>query len=320
MTRRGVLKRLGAGGAAVIASPALLAPGRPPVRKAADRGTAQSGPLPADRAAASAASGTGLHGATLDLSAFPPGTTWAEAIQAWNGFTATKIRACKVYFGPSQFPTSITWDIQAFIDNDIKALLCFKPAVPFKAADLAALKSTLLMYKLAGLKADVTLWQEPQDVMSVLDYRRAVRDYGPAVRHYYRLAYDAGSHGAPAEWTSYYPGDAQIDIVAVDYYAGSYVGGARLEGIAKLADYAKPAMAFGLWEMGVSASNTGPSVSETQVHEYFAYVQWFMSRRVKAGKANAEIAWYNGDGVNTIDSSSDYRVPLWNSLVAATSV
>jgi hypothetical protein len=37
------------------------------------------------------------------------------------------------------------------------------------------------------------------------------------------------------------------------------------------------------------------------------------------GNANAEIAWYNGDGVNTIGSSSGYRVPLWAGLVSATS-
>ena len=44
-----------------------------------------------------------------------------------------------------------------------------------------------------------------------------------------------------------------------------------------------------------------------------------MAGRLQAGKASADIAWYNGDGVNTINSSSDYRVPLWDSLVNATS-
>jgi hypothetical protein len=44
-----------------------------------------------------------------------------------------------------------------------------------------------------------------------------------------------------------------------------------------------------------------------------------MAGRLQAGKANAEIAWYNGHGVNTISSSSDYRVALWDGLVSATS-
>jgi hypothetical protein len=43
-----------------------------------------------------------------------------------------------------------------------------------------------------------------------------------------------------------------------------------------------------------------------------------MAGWLQAGKANAEIAWYNGDGVNTIGSSSDVGVPLWDSLVNAT--
>jgi hypothetical protein len=41
-----------------------------------------------------------------------------------------------------------------------------------------------------------------------------------------------------------------------------------------------------------------------------------MAGRLRAGKANADIAWYNGNGVNTISSSSDYRVPLWDTLVS----
>ena len=44
-----------------------------------------------------------------------------------------------------------------------------------------------------------------------------------------------------------------------------------------------------------------------------------MAGRLQTGKANAEIVWYNSNGINTISSSSDYRVPLWDSLVNATS-
>jgi len=44
-----------------------------------------------------------------------------------------------------------------------------------------------------------------------------------------------------------------------------------------------------------------------------------MAGGLQAGKANAEIAWYNRDGVSTIGSGSDYRVPPWDSLVNATS-
>jgi hypothetical protein len=36
---------------------------------------------------------------------------------------------------------------------------------------------------------------------------------------------------------------------------------------------------------------------------------------IQAGSANVEIVWYKGNGVNTISSSSGYRVSLWDSLV-----
>jgi hypothetical protein len=40
---------------------------------------------------------------------------------------------------------------------------------------------------------------------------------------------------------------------------------------------------------------------------------------IQAGRANLEIVWYDGNGVNTISSSSDDRVSLWESLVNVTS-
>jgi hypothetical protein len=44
-----------------------------------------------------------------------------------------------------------------------------------------------------------------------------------------------------------------------------------------------------------------------------------MAGRLQAGEANADLVWFSGDGINTISSSCDYRVPLWDSLVSATS-
>jgi hypothetical protein len=120
-----------------------------------------------------------------------------------------------------------------------------------------------------------------------------------------------------AQGTKYYPGAAAIDLVAAGYYATMYVNGVTLDVIAGLADNANPPQPFGLWEMGSSANGT--SLTQTQVENYFGYIQSFMADRLQAGKANADIVWFNGNGVNTIRSSSDYRVPLWDNLVNATS-
>jgi hypothetical protein len=288
----------------LAAAPALLTSTR--------AGATTAAGLP--RAAATLA---GLHGATLDLAAFPSTTTWPEAIADWEGYTGTTIQAFKEYFAPGVFPASISNKIRTFISEGIKALLSFKPAYdPPTKADRAALENALQMYLNAGLTATVTLWQEAQDVMTASQFHRVFQYYGPAVRKYYQLAYNAfGSR--PKDWTRYYPGALLADVVAIDYYGPTYLKGVTLDTIAGLADHANPPKPFGIWEMG----NNGPggTLTQTQTENYFSYIQSFMAGRLQAGKANAEIVWFNGDGPNTINSSSDYRVPLWDSLVNATS-
>jgi hypothetical protein len=287
-------------------------PARHPCRRTGrSQGRAAAGGYPAGRLA-------GLHGATLTLAAFPSGTTWAQAIADWESYTGTTIKASKIYNSPGVFPTSIGTKIQTLIGGGIKALLSFKPSFnPPTSADLAALAATLQMYQGAGLTATVTLWPEAQDQMTASQFHRVVQYYGPTVRKYYPLAYDAAGSRGPANWKKYYPGALLIDVVAIDYYATAYAKGITLDTIVAIADNASPPKPFGIWEMGNSTSTTSPP--QSQIQNYFSYLQSVMAGRLQAGKANAEIAWYNGNGVNTIGSSSDYRVPLWDSLVSATS-
>jgi hypothetical protein len=308
LSRRALLQGLGAGAAALAAAPALLS--STPVGATAVATTAG---LP--RAAGTLA---GLHGATLSLAAFPSGTTWAQAIADWESYTGTTINASKIYNSPGVFPTTVSTKIQALIGQGIKALLSFKPAFnPPASADLAALANSLQMYRSAGLTATVTLWPEAQDQMTASQFHRVFQYYGRTVRQYYPLAYDAAGSRGPTNWKNYYPGASLVDVVAIDYYATAYVKGITLDTIVAIADNASPAKPFGIWEMGNSTGATSPA--QSQIEAYFSYIQSLMAGRLQAGKANAEIAWYNGDGVNTISSSSDYRVPLWDSLVNATS-
>jgi hypothetical protein len=308
VSRRAVLRGLGAGAAALAAAPVLLA------------GTRAAAATAAAKAALPGAAGTlaGLHGATLSLAAFPSGTTWPQAIADWDGYTGTTIKVAKVYYTPGTFPTSINSEIGTYISEGIKALLSFKPAYnPPTKTDLVALENALQMFLSAGLTAAVTVWQEPQHVMTAAQFRQVVHYYGPAVRKYYPLAYDVTAAAGPSAWTKYYPGASSIDLVAADYYANTYVSGVTLDVIAGLADSASPPQPFGLWEIGSSATNTSPT--QSQVESFFGYIQSFMAGRLQAGKANADIVWYDVNGANTISSSSDYRVPLWDSLVNATS-
>jgi hypothetical protein len=305
LSRRALLRGVGAGTAALAAAPVLV-PGTRAGARAAGR----------ERLPRAAATLAGLHGATLELGAFPPGTTWAQAIADWQGYTGTTIKVAKMYYKPGVFPTSITNPVSTYLSAGIKTLLSFKPAYnPPTKADLTALANTLAMFAAAGLNAAVTLWQEPQLVMTAAQYRQVVHHYGPTIRQYYPLAYDV-SHG-PTSWVKYYPGAAAIDLVAADYYASMYANGVTLDVIAGLADSASPPQPFGLWEIGSTTSKTSPP--PTQVDNYLGYLQSFMAARLAAGKTNADIVWFNGNGPNTIRSSTDYRVPLWDSLVTATS-
>jgi hypothetical protein len=206
------------------------------------------------------------------------------------------------------FPSGTTW-AQAIAD--------WESYNPPASAHLAALANSLQMYRSAGLTATVTLWPEAQDQMTASQFHRVFQYYGRTVRQYYPLAYDAAGSRGPTNWKNYYPGASLVDVVAIDYYATAYVKGITLDTIVAIADNASPAKPFGIWEMGNSTGATSPA--QSQIEAYFSYIQSLMAGRLQAGKANAEIAWYNGDGVNTISSSSDYRVPLWDSLVNATS-
>jgi hypothetical protein len=301
-----MLRGLGAGAAAVATAPALLTSTRAGAATAVTAGPPHA-----------AATLAGLHGATLQLAAFPPRTTWPEAIADWDGYTGTTIKTAKVYFTPGEFPASISKQIQAYISGGIKALLAFKPAYdPPTKTDRAALGKTLQMYQGAGLTATVTLWPEAQDKMTAAQFHRVVQYYRPTIHTYYQLAYDAAG-SRPAQWTRYYPGALLVDVVAIDYYGPTYLSGVTLDTVAGLADHGNPPKPFGIWEMGNSSH--GDTLTQTQTENYFGYIQSFMAGRLQAGRANAEVVWFNGNSPNTISSSSDYRVPLWDSLVSATS-
>ncbi|HEV2377117.1 MAG TPA: hypothetical protein VGS19_33755 [Streptosporangiaceae bacterium] len=263
----------------------------------------------------------GLHGATITKSAFPHGTTFDQAIKLWESYTGTKIHTFKVYYARNHFPTVIDDRIKALLDNGIKALLCFKPDfLPTSRGNLDRMQATMKAYKKAGLEADVAIWQEPQVNQGHPDagsFIAAVQYYGPAVRNYYPLVYDASGAAGPTGWVQYYPGDPYVDKVVVDFYGHHYVTGERIDAVAALADNALPPKPFGLWEMGDRSSHVDtPTPSEMTA--YFAYIQSFFTNRLEQGKTNADITWYN-HGVSAIKSKTDFRIPLWRNLVNATS-
>ncbi len=257
---------------------------------AALTGTAQADPLLP--VTASPMIPAPLVGATFDLAPFPPGTTYDQAVDIWNTTTGTTMHCWKVYFGDSKFPNTIDDPIKTIIKRDIQALLCFKPSFsPLSPTDRADLAATLAMYHTAGLNAEVTLWQEvsPKD-MTAMDYAGVVSYYGPTVRQYYPLVYNAPGYLGPGEWQMYDPGRLNLDGYAVDFYCGDYINkGYRLDMIAELAG----PLPIGIWEIGNTTSdNFFPT--DAQLSEFFGYITGFLTGRAASGGAIGSSAWFNG--------------------------
>ena len=139
---------------------------------------------------------------------------------------------------------------------------------------------------------DVTLWQEPQNPannMTAAQYIGMVEYYGPTVRQYYELVYDSNTHSGPAAQQAYYPGDANVNKVAVDFYASEYVSGFGLSTMAAIADKCQPAEEAR--HLGDGRHPHQYRSPQAQVMSYFSYVQSVMAGRIQAGKSNGEMAW-----------------------------
>ena len=228
----------------------------------------------------------------------------------------------KIYFPPATgsnnalaFPTTPNQYVQAAIDLNLTAILCYKPRFLGLPAtvypdDLHNLKTSLTALNSAGLQnAIVVLWQEAQNAANQLNatqYQALMSYYYAAVHAVpgWPLYYDAAGH-VSTEWASYYPGDDLCDGVAVDLYCSTWAaanGTLSLDPLVALADNASPhPKPFGIFEIGIAldASNVP---NEATVTAYMKYIIQLMSGRRMAGKVNGPVAWYNGN------------MPNWNTI------
>jgi hypothetical protein len=247
--------------------------------------------------------GPALVGATFDLYPFGYGDVtgtvaeWKAAVTEWNSTTGTSMTCWKVYYQLSEFPTSIEPQIQTIIDLGIQALISFKPAIGPAGgpggtpADRKSLASAVKMFADAGLLAEVCLWQEvgPGD-MTAAQYVQYVEYYGPTIRNYYPLVFDAPGYQGPAEWQAYDPGHANLDGYAVDFYCGDYINhGVRLDTLLTLAGD----LPVGIWEIGNTASASFTPTPD-DVTDYMGYIQSTLSGRLNSGLPVGSSTWYNG--------------------------
>jgi hypothetical protein len=251
----------------------------------------KSAPVPASPAGRSAGA---LVGATFDLQPFKPGTTFPEAVALWNSTTGTTMQCAKVYYQLLRFPTTIDDRVRTLIDMGIEALISFKPAIVPDSADRDRLAQAIKMFHNANLSAQVCLWQEVTDKdMTAAQYHTYVQYYGPVIRQYYPLVYNAFVHGGAQEWKAYDPGHDLVDGYALDFYCASYVR--RHIRLGPMADIAG-SLPLGLWEIGNTATDSFFPTAD-QLGQYMDHITTFLAQRAAAGLAVGAVAWYNGPAI-----------------------
>lgn len=277
MSRRAIL----VGGVALgAAGAASLVTGRQP---AAAQALRPSVPIPRDARV----------GATFNLLPFRKGTTWGRAVDEWNKRTGTQMRCWKVYFQESDFPASIDAQTQTIIDRKIQAMISFKPSRHLSVSERNRLKAAVTMFHKHKLLAEVCLWQEvgPKD-MTAAQYHDYVKYYGPVIREFYPLVFDAPGSPGPAEWKAYDPGHKYLDGYALDLYCADFTRKSRrLEPLIELAGE----LPVGVWEIGNTASNSFfPTAA--QLTTYMDYLTSTLSKREAQGLPVGSVAWYDGPG------------------------
>lgn len=249
-------------------------------------------------------SGTGVFGSSQDTTAMGV-ATWASAVSAWNSLTAIPLAAARWYKASGDFTYDTT--LQGMVAAGVKICLSLQPGFnPLSAADLASMETLLATLQGAGANVNVTLWHEPFfNSLSAAQYTSMIRYYGPTVRGYYPL-WSVFSGSDTSESAGYYPGDAFIDGVAIDVYAGpgsTAVANAQSTVIAcqTMADnHRKP---FGVWEfnsawdLGIIPLPQGQSQPGAIV--FFQWLQALFQARIVAGKPVGDILYFNSHGGST---------------------
>lgn len=180
----------------------------------------------------------------------------AGAISAWESFTGIAPQNTRTYFAGS--PWNVTTDLQTMIANGLLIHISLQPAFnPPTQSDFNAMQSFMQALKAAGANCEVTLWGEPFfSGLTSAQYITMVQFYAAAVRPYYPLAFVTSLTSVyNNNENSYYPGDAYIDVVACDVYAGTYYAGQYPDQAAQIADNAMPRKKFSIWEFNALCAN-----------------------------------------------------------------
>jgi hypothetical protein len=249
-------------------------------------------------------------------------------------------------------------DITPLVTAGCDMLLCYQPYIGTNAATIASeltafeasVQAWISLHPNGADGVQVIIYQEPQnsawafntgtDAQNAAAYIAVVRNYAGGIRSLTdgsgkspRVIYDAAGH-APPLWITYYPGNAFIDQIGVDFYGHNYAQQVisnpdPLQVLRNLAlTNNKP---FSVLEMG--SAIVPSTATNAQVLAYLSYLTTMMS--AIPANLRGPMIWYNANrnvsNINTIGydyttgtyiGAADYRIgplgTLWNTLTTPT--
>ena len=135
------------------------------------------------------------------------------------------------------------------------------------------------------------LWQEVSSrYMTAAQYHAYVQYYGPTIRRYYPLVFDAPGYRMPSEWRAFNPGREHLDGYALDFYCPDLIR--KGHDLAPVFDMAGD-LPVGVWEIGNTASS-GFMPTPGQLGTYMTYLTTALTGRMAERLPVGSVAWYNG--------------------------
>jgi hypothetical protein len=295
------------------------------------------------------ASGAGPVGATVATSTYPGSTSrvassntfdgfmkqvWAGAFQkyyfnegVWSGQRLTEMQAMLAAFPNAFFFVTVKPGRSPTGNYSNTAQVTMAPSGATIAQELTNLSNFLTTINGLGFtptNTDIGMWNEPNTnglnglFTGVGFFANYYNEYAPTVRGAgYKCCYNPML--ANGQIAGFYPGDANVDKIYVDYYSWDYfktfgnppqqrqatLTSAYGDNPMALADNHLPSpIPFGIGETGISNGTSQPSNTD--------FINWWntqivapMLARIGAGKVNAGIAWFDlGQGNNLINVST----------------
>lgn len=274
----------------------------------------------------------GTVGSFADPGIYASGDSSITSQGKLSAIVGRPLDCTRIYFGPGNIPASMSAGGLTQYVGVRKVLMSLKPSFnSLSSSDLAKLDTFLSSCKDGGLVADVTMFHEPAaEKLSDTVYKAGIAFYGPTVRQYYPLIYCQSAYRTHVDKTTnarYYPGDDLVDKIAYDFYSADYLLYSQtLDAMASIADNASPPKPFGIWEWGVQNNNAGGVSADTQAGatRYANYILGYMTTRLRAGKVNADVSYFDGTNKGTgwdfTIQSGSFMIPLYQAVYDGLSV